>query len=47
MAWLTRLLIRALRKVQGRRNRVASHIALGRVGESEAYFYLKQLGYEW
>ena len=45
MAWLTHRLIRALRKIRWHCKNEAGHIALGRQGELEAYFYLKQLGY--
>ncbi len=45
MAWLTHRLIRALLRMRLRLQHEASHIALGRQGEAEAYFYLKRLGY--
>jgi putative endonuclease len=45
MAWLTQRLIRALRKIQRHSRYEAGHLTLGRQGEIEAYFYLKDLGY--
>lgn len=42
MARLTQLLIRALQVVA---RRGPAHLRLGRLGETEAYFYLKRLGY--
>jgi putative endonuclease len=44
MARLTQLLIRALQRIGGR-SRKPSHLILGERGETEAYFYLKSLGY--
>lgn len=41
---VAQFVIRALRKIQ-RRSSTAEHLKLGRVGETEGYFYLKQLGY--
>jgi putative endonuclease len=46
MADLTQLLIRALQKLShGPRKGKPAHLTLGERGESEAYFYLKNLGY--
>jgi putative endonuclease len=45
MARLTQLIIRALQKL-GPRSRQPQHLALGQRGETEAYFYLKSLGYQ-
>ena len=44
MPWL-RFVIRALQKLAPR-SRQPKHLALGKHGETEAYFYLKKLGYE-
>jgi len=44
MVWLSELVIRALRKLAPR-DRRARHLALGQQGETEAYFYLKRMGY--
>lgn len=44
MASLAHLLIRFLEKLRPSKNEPA-HLATGRQGESEAYFYLKKLGY--
>jgi putative endonuclease len=44
MPWL-RFLIRALEKL-GTRSRQPEHLVLGKHGETEAYFYLKNLGYQ-
>jgi putative endonuclease len=44
MLWLTEHLVRALQKLR-RNKRQSSHLALGRQGESEAYFFLRRLGY--
>ncbi len=47
MPRLTQLLIRGIQKI-GRRSRLhkTDHLALGKQGESEGYFYLKKLGYQ-
>jgi putative endonuclease len=45
MARLTQFLIRALQKLAPRSRR-PKHLALGKHGETEAYFYLKNLGYQ-
>ena len=45
MAWLVQRLIRGLRTIRWHRTPEAAHLALGRKGEGEAYFYLKELGY--
>ena len=45
MTWFTQRLIQALRKIGWTRGHKASHLALGRQGETEGYFYLKRLGY--
>jgi putative endonuclease len=46
MAWLIQLVIRALQKVSGRlRHDKDGHLAVGKYGETEAYFYLRRLGY--
>jgi len=44
MARLTQLLIRALQRIVPASSEPA-HLRLGRRGETEAYFYLKRLGY--
>ena len=43
MADLTQVLVRALQRVAY--STEAAHLRLGRLGETEAYFYLKRLGY--
>jgi putative endonuclease len=46
MAWLTQLLVRGLHRIRRRSgNAKASHLALGELGEAEAFFYLQRLGY--
>ncbi|HUI82809.1 MAG TPA: YraN family protein [Candidatus Binatia bacterium] len=46
MSWITRLVVRGLQKALARsRSGRADHLALGKRGESEAYFYLQRLGY--
>ena len=46
MTSLTHFIIRALQKIRlGAPGEEAAHLALGRRGESEAYFYLKRQGY--
>jgi len=45
MLWLTESIVRGLRKLTPRK-RKASHLALGQWGETEAYFYLCRLGYQ-
>ena len=42
---MSRLLQFVIRALYSLRSRTASHLALGQRGESEAYFYLKRLGY--
>jgi putative endonuclease len=42
---ITHFLIRVLQRIQLGRGRKARHLALGQTGETEAFFYLKQLGY--
>ena len=44
MRWLTQKIVRALHAVTPRK-RKAGHLALGREGEAEAYFFLRRLGY--
>ena len=44
MAGLTQLLIRTLQRIAPA-SREPAHLRLGRRGETEAYFYLKRLGY--
>lgn len=44
MTGLTQFLIRTLQKIAPTSHEPA-HLRLGRLGESEAYFYLKRLGY--
>jgi len=44
MLWFTEKIVRALRKLASRK-RKPDHLALGQHGESEAYFYLRRLGY--
>jgi putative endonuclease len=44
MLWLTKHLVRAL-QTMSRNGRRPSHLKLGQQGESEAYFYLRRLGY--
>lgn len=43
MLWFTEKIVRALRKLAARKRK--AHLALGEQGESEAYFYLRRLGY--
>jgi len=43
MLWFTETIVRALRKLAAGKRK--AHLALGRQGESEAYFYLRRLGY--
>jgi putative endonuclease len=45
MLGITHFLIRVLQRIQPGRRRTAGHLALGRRGETEAFFYLKSLGY--
>lgn len=45
MAWITRFLVRGLQKMVAGSRRKPSHLELGERGETEAYFYLQQLGY--
>jgi len=45
MHHLTHLIIRALQKVGRPRKGKPAHLILGQRGETEAYFYLKKLGY--
>jgi putative endonuclease len=43
MLWFTEQIIRVLQKLGPRKRK--AHLALGQHGESEAYFYLRRLGY--
>ncbi len=43
MLWFTEKIVRALRKLAAGKRK--AHLALGEQGESEAYFYLRRLGY--
>jgi putative endonuclease len=45
MAWFTQLVVRSLRRLSGGSRR-AAHLALGKRGETEAFFYLQQMGYK-
>jgi putative endonuclease len=45
MMWITRFLVRQIQKVGAGSSRKPSHLELGERGETEAYFYLQQLGY--
>ncbi len=46
MAWFTQFVVRTLGRFGGKvRSRRAQHLALGRRGETEAFFYLQSLGY--
>jgi putative endonuclease len=45
MAWITRLLVRGIQKIGAGSRRKPSHLELGERGETEACFYLQQLGY--
>ena len=45
MARFTQILIRALHKLGRPRKGKPAHLVLGERGETEAYFYLKRLGY--
>ncbi len=46
MGWITQTVVRALQNLAARMpSRKSSHLMLGQRGETEAYFYLKRLGY--
>jgi putative endonuclease len=46
MGWLTEFVVRALQELsQHLPSRKSRHLMLGRRGETEAYFYLRRLGY--
>lgn len=45
MAWIIPFLVRSLQKLNPAWRGKATHMALGIRGETEAYFYLEQLGY--
>jgi putative endonuclease len=46
MRWLTQFVVRTLQKLgSGSSSQKAKHLALGKRGETEAFFYLQNLGY--
>ena len=46
MAWITRWLVRGLKKIrQPAGNAKPNHLVLGELGEVEGFFYLQRLGY--
>jgi len=46
MAWITRLLVRGLKKMRRQSGSgKPTHLVLGELGEAEAFFYLQRMGY--